>query len=91
MRTCVMCRQQKDKRELMRIVRTPEGSVAFDPTGKANGRGAYVCCSQECLNNIKNAKKIASALSVEADAQELEKVFEEAKHYANKAQKGGNE
>ena len=86
-----MCRQQKDKRELMRIVRTPEGNVAFDPTGKANGRGAYVCGSQECLNNIKNAKKIALALSVEADAQELEKVFEEVKRYANKAQKGGNE
>ena len=63
MRTCVMCRQQKDKRELMRIVRTPEGKVAFDPTGKANGRGAYVCSSEECLGNIKNVKKIRSMVS----------------------------
>lgn len=90
MRTCVMCRQQKDKRELMRIVRTPEGKVAFDPTGKANGRGAYVCSSEECLGNIKNIKKIASALSAEVNAEELNAVFEEVKRYINKTEKGGN-
>ena len=90
MRTCVMCRQQKDKRELMRIVRTPEGKVVFDPTGKANGRGAYICGSEECLGSIKNIKKTASALSVEAKAEELEAVFEEIKRYKNKAEKGGN-
>lgn len=89
MRTCVMCRQQKDKRELMRIVRTPEGKVAFDPTGKANGRGAYVCASEECLGNIKNKKKIASALAVEAKTEELEAVFDEMKQY-KQGIKGGN-
>ena len=89
MRTCVMCREQKDKRELLRIVRQTDGKVAFDPTGKANGRGAYVCQSEECLNNVKNIKKISSALSVETDKENLEAVFEEIKRYAeNKKHKG---
>lgn len=83
MRTCVMCREQKDKRELLRIVRLESGKVAFDPTGKANGRGAYVCRNEECLNNVKNQKKVSYALSVEADKENLDAVFEEIKNYVN--------
>ena len=48
-RTCVGCREEKDKRELIRIVRTPEGKYHADPSGKAQGRGAYLCKSAECL------------------------------------------
>jgi predicted RNA-binding protein YlxR (DUF448 family) len=48
-RTCVHCRSNRDKRELLRVVRTPDGSVTFDPTGKANGRGAYVCHEETCI------------------------------------------
>lgn len=80
MRTCVMCRQTKDKRELLRIVRQDD-KVKFDPTGKANGRGAYVCTSEECLNNVKNQKKVSAALSVETDKDNLEEVFEQIKQY----------
>ena len=47
-RTCIVCRQVKDKRDLIRLVRTPEGEIIIDPTGKANGRGAYVCKSANC-------------------------------------------
>ena len=47
-RTCVACRQGRAKRALVRIVRTPEGSVQIDPTGKRSGRGAYLCDSAEC-------------------------------------------
>ena len=49
MRMCVGCREMKEKRELIRIVRTPEGETALDPTGKKPGRGAYVCRNPECL------------------------------------------
>ena len=42
-RTCIECRKTDSKQQFIRIVRTPEGSVEYDPTGKANGRGAYVC------------------------------------------------
>ncbi len=49
MRMCVVCREMKEKRELIRIVRTPEGETLMDPTGKKSGRGAYLCRKAECL------------------------------------------
>jgi predicted RNA-binding protein YlxR (DUF448 family) len=47
-RTCVACKQQRPKRELIRIVRTPDGHVVLDPTGKISGRGAYLCARRSC-------------------------------------------
>lgn len=52
-RTCVSCRQIKDKRELIRIVRTPEGEFKVDLNGKQNGRGAYICNSRECFDKLQ--------------------------------------
>ena len=49
MRMCVGCREMKPKKELLRVVKSPEGAIAFDRVGKAPGRGAYVCKSAECL------------------------------------------
>ncbi len=89
MRTCVMCRQKTDKRNLLRIVRTPEGEVKFDSTGKMNGRGAYVCDKEQCIESIKNVKKISSALEITADKQALEQVVVEIKEYLN-GTRGGN-
>ena len=88
MRTCVMCRQKKEKRDLLRIVRTPEGVVQFDPTGKANGRGAYVCTADECLSSVKNVKKVSQALETDSSAEHLSEVFEEIKRYVNERDKG---
>lgn len=53
-RTCIACRQKRDKRRLTRIVRTPDGQVVVDPTGKQNGRGAYVCDQLACWDRILN-------------------------------------
>ena len=50
MRMCVGCREMKPKKELLRVVKSPEGVITFDRVGKAPGRGAYVCRSTECLN-----------------------------------------
>lgn len=47
-RTCVACKQQRPKRELIRVVRTPDGHVMMDPTGKKSGRGAYLCARRSC-------------------------------------------
>ncbi len=47
-RTCVVCRSERGKRELVRIVRTPDGAVRVDPTGKVAGRGAYLCKARPC-------------------------------------------
>lgn len=64
LRMCVGCRQMKPKRELLRLVRTPEGQVLADPTGKKNGRGAYVCISAECLKKAVKQRQLERALEI---------------------------
>ncbi len=59
-RTCVACRARRPKRELIRIVRTPEGQVLVDPTGKAKGRGAYLCPQVTCWERILQRHTILS-------------------------------
>lgn len=55
MRTCTGCRDAKNKKDLIRVVRDNEGNVSIDATGKKNGRGAYICPNEECLKKaIKN-------------------------------------
>lgn len=75
MRSCIFCREKKEKRALLRLVRTVEGNVAFDPTGKQNGRGAYVCMNEACIESVKNKAKVDRALAVNADELELEKAY----------------
>ena len=64
MRMCVGCREMKEKRTLIRIVRTPEGKTLIDPTGKKSGRGAYVCRSPECLRRAIRQKQLERQLQV---------------------------
>lgn len=70
LRMCIACRGLFDKKELRRIVRTPQGEVLFDPTGKAAGRGAYLCYAPECLKKlVKNRllnKSFKTTVSQEA-------------------------
>lgn len=58
MRMCVGCHEMRPKKELQRIVRSPEGVVAIDPVGRMPGRGAYVCLSLECLKKARKAKAL---------------------------------
>ena len=62
MRMCVGCREMKPKRELLRIVRSPEGEIALDPGGKKSGRGAYVCHQESCLMRAIKQKQLERAL-----------------------------
>jgi uncharacterized protein len=64
MRTCVGCRQEQPKRQLVRVVRTPGGPVVVDPTGKAAGRGAYLCHRPECWAAALRRDALAGALKV---------------------------
>ncbi len=64
MRMCVGCREMKEKRELIRIVRTPEGEAVLDPTGKRSGRGAYVCRNAECLRRSIKQKQLERQLEI---------------------------
>ena len=60
-RQCVGCREMKDKRVLLRSVRTPEGEILLDSTGKKSGRGAYVCPDPECLKKACRSKALERA------------------------------
>ena len=79
MRQCLGCREMKPKRELIRVVRSPEGEISLDFKGKASGRGAYVCPKPECLKKAIKTRALERAFSAqipqEIDArleQELE-------------------
>ena len=58
MRKCTGCGEQKPKKELVRVVKTPDGEILLDLTGKASGRGAYICNSADCLKKARKSKRI---------------------------------
>ncbi len=63
-RQCMGCRERKAKRELIRVVRSPEGNVSLDFGGKMNGRGAYLCPNSECLKRAIRSKALERSLEV---------------------------
>ncbi len=73
-RSCVGCRQVRPKRELVRLVRTPQGSVCLDLTGKLPGRGTYLCRSEQCAERAIKQKKLGRALGVAVSADVLEEI-----------------
>ena len=70
-RTCIACRQVKSKRELVRVVRTPQRQVVVDPTGKAAGRGAYLCNTRQCWQTALQRGALARALKTEISEEDL--------------------
>ena len=64
-RMCVGCMQMKEKSALLRIVKQSDGTVSLDPTGKKNGRGAYICKNISCLQKAIKAKKLEKAISMQ--------------------------
>jgi predicted RNA-binding protein YlxR (DUF448 family) len=77
MRKCTGCNEMKPKKELVRVVRSPEGEISIDLTGKKPGRGAYVCKSKECLEKARKAKRLQKAFSCEIPDEIFEKMEEE--------------
>ena len=63
-RQCMGCRERKEKRRMIRVVRTPEGNVNLDFSGKMNGRGAYICPDPECLKKALRSKALDRSLEV---------------------------
>lgn len=72
MRQCMGCRERKPKKELIRVVRSPEGTVSLDFKGKAPGRGAYICPRSECLKKAILSKALDRNLEVTVPAEVLE-------------------
>ena len=64
-RQCMGCRERRAKKEMIRVVRTPEGTVNLDFSGKMNGRGAYLCPNPECLKKAIRSKALDRSLEVE--------------------------
>ncbi len=64
-RMCVGCREMKNKKELIRIVRTPDETILVDPSGKKAGRGAYICPDAQCFNQAIKGKRLQKALERE--------------------------
>ncbi len=78
MRMCVACREMKPKGELIRVVRSPEGEIFVDETGKAAGRGAYACKEGDCLKKINAKKLFNKTFSAPVDNAVYEKIGEDA-------------
>ncbi|HIV23585.1 MAG TPA: YlxR family protein [Candidatus Merdiplasma excrementigallinarum] len=68
-RKCVGCQEMKNKKELLRLLRTEEGTVVLDTTGRKNGRGAYLCYSKECFEKAVKSKSLERALKTPISAQ----------------------
>ena len=77
MRKCVGCGEMKDKKDLIRIIRTGEGEILLDATGKANGRGAYICKSAECLKKAARNKGLERSLKAQIPGEVLERIEKE--------------
>lgn len=77
MRMCVGCRAMKEKRSLVRVVRTEDGGAKVDPTGKMNGRGAYVCPDAECLRRAVKSRALDRALEVKISPDVMEQLASE--------------
>ena len=83
MRQCVGCGEMKNKKDLMRVLKTAEDSIVLDMTGRKNGRGAYLCMDKECLAKARKNKGLERSfkMSIPKEVYEnLEKEFEEGEH-----------
>lgn len=76
MRMCIACREMKPKQEMMRIVKTADGEIYADSTGKAAGRGAYVCNGEACLKKLNDKKLLHKAFSANVESDVYKSVEE---------------
>ena len=82
-RKCIACQERDDKKGLIRIVKNKEGEIFIDKTGKANGRGAYICDDKECLNKAIKSRALNRAFKMEVSSQVYENLLKELESYEN--------
>jgi uncharacterized protein len=87
-RTCAACRKVKDKREMLRLVRTPAGSIEIDLTGKKEGRGAYLCRDTACWAKALKGNQLEHALKNKVTHSEMERIYEEVKELLKESASG---
>ena len=77
LRKCTGCQQMKSKKEMLRLLRTPEGSIVLDTTGRKNGRGAYVCYSADCFEKAVKNKGLERSLKCKVPEETYESLKKE--------------
>lgn len=77
LRVCTGCGESKPKKEMIRILKTPEEEIILDATGKKNGRGAYICCSVDCLHKAIKSKGLERSLKVGIPGELLDSLEKE--------------
>ena len=77
LRRCTGCNEQKPKKELVRVVRSPQGEIALDRVGKMPGRGAYLCPSAQCLAKARKVKRLERALEAQIPPEVYERIEQE--------------
>ena len=80
-RKCIVCQDRDSKKEPMRIVKNKEGEIFLDPSGRANGRGAYICKDTACLKKAIKTKALNRAFKVEVSDEVYEKLLAELESY----------
>lgn len=73
-RTCMGCNEKKDKKDLIRVVKSSDGEINIDKTGKMQGRGAYICDKEECLEKAIKTKRIERVFETKIDDEIYEKL-----------------
>jgi len=76
-RQCVACRGHFDKKSLGRVVKTPDGNIVFDKTGKVSGRGAYVCLNIDCFRKAVKSNALQRALECQIPSETIEAIERE--------------
>ena len=79
MRKCLGCNEMKPKKELIRAVKSPEGEISLDLTGKKSGRGAYICPDKSCFQKARKAKRLERALEAQIPESVYDLMAEELK------------
>ncbi|MEW6540137.1 MAG: YlxR family protein [Bacillota bacterium] len=82
LRMCLGCREMRPKRELIRVVRTPAGTVEIDPTGKRPGRGAYVCGKELCVEQAVGTRRLEKALKTGVPSETIQELRREIERRA---------
>jgi predicted RNA-binding protein YlxR (DUF448 family) len=81
LRKCTGCGEMKPKKELVRVVKTPEDEVLMDLTGRVNGRGAYICPNAQCLKIARKSKRIERSFQMQIPDKIYDKMEEELKNH----------
>lgn len=77
LRMCIVCKEMKPKKELIRVVKSADGTIGLDTTGKANGRGAYICNSDECMAKLVKTKALSRTFKENVSSEVYQGLIEE--------------